>query len=323
MNPRRKLDRSFSGYDESFQSPQYKKFSAFEYDLNFQHFTIKKYLEKIRRIQSLENENFFPNEESYVRSYFNNTSQNFNINKIRYRNNTNLDIISSILANIVKSGSVFIKSTESLDYINKPVLLFYGIEHLSSFFLNMHYKFTQENTSLSPIMASKYYKHGIDSKDFNHIKINEDLTNLFNFKIQITKQGFASRFFLSLGFPLNEYFIQQREISLIELIKSFFLSTKIGISNKTLFLVLDDLSPFLENTNQLAYDEDIDLFIFYMLGFIFSHLSRYKMYTWQRLLTLEDYNIGFYLKYIIDLSICCRFFIIIKNSIDLINQIIK
>ena len=122
MNPRRKLDRSFSGYDESFQSPQYKKFSAFEYDLNFQHFTIKKYLEKIRRIQSLENENFFPNEESYVRSYFNNTSQNFNINKIRYRNNTNLDIISSILANIVKSGSVFIKSTESLDYINKPVL---------------------------------------------------------------------------------------------------------------------------------------------------------------------------------------------------------
>lgn len=168
LNPRYCSGRVPPEVRKSFQSPQYKKFSAFEYVLYFQHFTIKKYLEKIRRIQSLENENFFPNEESYVRSYFNNTSQNFNINKIRYRNNTNLDIISSILANIVKSGSVFIKSTESLDYINKPVLLFYGIEHLSSFFLNMHYNFTQENTSLSPIMSSKYYKQRLLTlEDYN------------------------------------------------------------------------------------------------------------------------------------------------------------
>lgn len=116
----------------------------------------------------------------------------------------------------------------------------------------------------------------------------------------MTKQGFASRFFLSLGFPLDKYFLQQREISFIELIQSFFLSTSIGISNKTLFLVMDNLSSFWKSSNKLDYDEDIDLFIFYLLSFIFSHLSRYKMYTWQKLITLNDSNIGFYLKYIID-----------------------
>jgi len=300
MASRRELDNEFSGYEESFQSPQFKKFSTFDYDLYFQPFTIKKYLKKLIRIQSLENENFFPNEESYIRTYFNNISQNFNINKIKYKNDTNLDVISNILANIVKSASVFINSTESLGYINKPVLLFYGIEHLSSFYLNMHYNFTQENTSLSPIMSSNYYKHGIDSNQFNRIDINDDLINLFNYKIKLTKQGFASRFFLSLGFPLDEYFMQNREISFIELIKSFFLSTSIGISPKTQSLVLEDLSSFMKSTNRLSYDEDIDLFVFYMLSFIFSHLSRYKMYTWQKLVTLEDSNIGFFLKYIID-----------------------
>jgi len=300
MNSRRKLDRSYSGYDESFQSPQYKKFNAFDYDLFLQPLNIKKYLSKLIRIQNLENEKFFPNEESYIQTYFDEISKNFNHNKIKYTNESKLDVVSNILANIGRSGSVFIKSTEYLEYINKPVLLFYGIEHLSAFFLNMHYNFTQENSSLSPIMSNKYYKHGIDSNQFNSIDINEDLPNLFKYKIKLTKQGFASRFFLSLGFPLDKYFLQQREISFIELIQSFFLSTSIGISNKTMFLVMDDLSSFLKSSKKLDYDEDIDLFIFYMLSFIFSHLSRYKMYTWQKLITLEDFNIGLYLKYIID-----------------------
>ena len=300
MNSRRRLDKSYSGNDESFQSPQYKKFSGFEYELFLQPVTIKKYLCKIIKIQNLENEKFFPNEESYIQTYFDEISRNFNQDKIKYSNESNLDVVSNILTNIGRSGSVFIKSTEYLEYINKPILLFYGIEHLSAFFLDMHYNFTQENSSLSPIMSNKYYKHGIDSNQFNHIDIDEDLTSLFNYKVKLTKQGFASRFFLSLGFPLDKYFLQQREISFIELIQSFFLSTSIGISNKTMFLVTEDLSSFLKSSIKLDYDEDIDLFVFYMLSFIFSHLSRYKIYTWQRLITLEDFNIGFYLKYIID-----------------------
>lgn len=300
MKVRRKLDRSFSGYGKTFQSPQYEKFDVFEYDIYFQPLNIKKYLTKLRRIQNLENEKFFPNEQLYIQSYFDKISQNFNHNKIKYTNETNLDIISDILTNIGRSGYDFIKSTEHLGYINKPVLLFYGIEHLSAFYLNMHYNFTQENSSLVSIKSSKYFKHGIDSNQFNRIGINEDLTNLFNYKITLTKHGFASRFFLSLGFPLNEYFIPQREITLIELIQTFFLTTRIGISPKIQSLMMEDLSPFLKKDNKLDYDEDIDLFVFYMLSFIFSHLSRYKMYTWQKLITLEDYNIGFYLKFIID-----------------------
>lgn len=323
MNSRRKLDRSYSGYDESFQSPQYKKFSAFDYELFLQPLNIKKYLKNLKRIQNLENEKFFPNEESYIQTYFDEISKNFNHNKIKYTTESKLDIVSNILANIGRSGSVFINSTEYLGYINKPVLLFYGIEHLSAFYLNMHYNFTQENSSLSPIISNKYYKHGIDSNQFNNIDINEDLTNLFNYKIKLTKHGFASRFFLSLGFPLNEYFIQQREVTLIELIQTFFLTTRIGVSPKIKSLVMEDLSPFLKKDNELEYEEDIDLFVFYMLSFIFSHLSRYKMYTWQNLITLEDSNIGFFFKYIIDTIkelYIRKIFSIIDHYNDLMTQ---
>ena len=293
MSSGRKLDRSSSGYGKSFQSPQYKRFDILDYDIYFQPLNAKKYLSKLIRIQNLENEKFFPNDKTYIQSYFDEISQNFNHNKIKYTAETNLNLVSDILTNIGRSGYEFIKSTELLGYINRPILLFYGIEHLSAFYLNMHYNFTQENSSLASIKSSKYFKHGIDSNQFNHIDINENLTKLLDYKIILNKNGFASRFFLSLGFPLNDYFYPQRQISLIELIQTFFLTTRIGISHKMKSLVMEDLSPFLKKDNELNYDEDIDLFTFYMLSFIFSHLSRYKMYTWQKLITLEDYNIGF------------------------------
>ncbi|MFX1281122.1 MAG: hypothetical protein ACFFA3_17360 [Promethearchaeota archaeon] len=294
------MDRSTSGYNKSFHSPQYERFDNLDYDIYFQPLNIKKYLKKLIRIQNLENENFFPNEEEYIQIYFDKNFQNFNHNKIKYTNKTDLDLISIILTNIGKSGYEFIKSTLQLGYINKPVLLFYGIEHLSAFFLNLHYNFTQENSSLSSIMTNQYYSHGIDSNQFNRINISDNLSNLLNYKIKLTKQGFASRFFLSLGFPIKEFFILQKEISLIELIQTFFLTTRIGISPKMKSLMMEDLSPYLKKENELDYDEDIDLFVFYMLSFIFSHLSRYKMYTWQQLITSDDYNISFYLKFIIN-----------------------
>jgi len=57
-------------------------------------------------------------------------------------------------------------------------------------------------------------------------------------------------------------------------------------------------SSFLRGSNKLDYDEDIDFILFCMLSFIFRHLSKYKMYTWQKLIILDDFNICFYLKYI-------------------------
>ena len=87
----------------------------------------------------------------------------------------------------------------------------------------------------------------------------------------MAKHGFTSRFFLSLGFLLNEYFIPQKEITLIGLIQTFFLTTRIGISRKMKSLMMEDLSPFMKKDHELNYDEDIDLFVFYMLYFIFSH----------------------------------------------------
>ncbi|MHA1756839.1 MAG: hypothetical protein ACTSVV_08725 [Promethearchaeota archaeon] len=299
MGYRENLDTFQSGCGDSFESPQYQKFDKYYYELYFQPLTIKKFLEKIIRIQSLENKKFFPNNEKYIQNYFNTISQGFDINNIRYNEETNLDIVGNILANFARSGFEFINSVELLDYVNKPVLLFYGIEHLSHFYLNMFYNFTQENTRLSSI-KSKYYTHGIDSKHFIRIKINENVSDLLKYKIRLIKRGLAARFFLSLEFPLNKYFIPQREISFIELIYTFFNTTRIGNPPHLINSFFEDFSSFIKDINSLPYNMDIDLFVFYMLSFIFSHLSRYKMYAWQVLLTSEEYNIGFYLKFMIN-----------------------
>ncbi len=82
MNSRRKLDMSTSGDGKSFQSPQYKRFDVFDYDIYFQPLNVKKYLNKLIRIQNLEKEEFFPNDITHIQLYFEEISQNFNHSKI-------------------------------------------------------------------------------------------------------------------------------------------------------------------------------------------------------------------------------------------------
>lgn len=115
----------------------------------------------------------------------------------------------------------------------------------------------------------------------------------------LMKYGLASRFFLLLGFPLDQYFIPKRELSLIQLIETFFFKLKIGISIKILSLIEEDLFSKIKGEESFDYDEDIDLFTFYLIIFIVNHISRYKIYTWQKLVNSDLYKTGFYLKYII------------------------
>ena len=45
--------------------------------------------------------------------------------------------------------------------------------------------------------------------------------------------------------------------------------------------------------------EDLDLFTFYILSFLFSHLARYRMNAWKRILSQEEKYFGFFIKFII------------------------
>jgi len=300
MNYKRNLDWFHTGKGDSFESLQYKKFSNKEYEIFFQPLTIKKYLKKLITIQKIEEYSFFPCKENLIREYFQEIDKNFDYNNIKFSNKSNLQIISCIISNMGKSGFNFINSVDNLIYLNKPVLLFYGIEHLSSYYLNMHFNFTEENRKLKSLKNKrKIFLHGIDSNEFkNKITLNSKASEILNYKIKLKKFGLASRFFLSLGFPIKEYFIKKKEITLIELLQTFFFKTRIGIPDNLKNAFREDLSKFF--LEPLDYNEDIDLFVFYLMSFIFSHLSRYKMYIWKKLLSSEEYNIGFFLKYIID-----------------------
>lgn len=294
MMSERKLDGSSTGENESFESPQYRKFSYGDYEIFFQPTTIKRYLETLLKLQNYEEYAYYPINEDKVKSYFQFIATSFDYKKIKYINPSNFENISKINANIGKSGLNYILSVDKVIDLNKPVLLFYGIEHLSAFYLNLHFNFTEENRSLSPHFK-KLRKHGINPKNFQNIDFNIQIQELLNYRIELTKIGLAPRFFLILGFPIDDFFITEKKISLLDLLKIFYTKTRIGLSNRIINKFLEDFTK-----SEIEYQQDLDLLVFYLLSFLFSHLSRYKIYTWQKLLKSEEKNIGFFVNFFIN-----------------------
>ncbi len=91
-------------------------------------------------------------------------------------------------------------------------ILFYGIEHLAAFYLNLHLNFTYENPYLSRIRRSKIGVHGIDPSDFYKIPSELNLENFLNYKLKFGKFGLAPRFFLLLDFPTDYFFLKTKKI---------------------------------------------------------------------------------------------------------------
>lgn len=216
---------------------------------------------------------------------------------LKYNSSSNLEIISKIIANQGKSGYSYLENIEKVINLNKPTLMFYGIEQLSAFFRNLHFNFTDENTKYNSI-KKRFLRHGIDAFDFKNIGTNISLGDLLNKEIRFKIEGFSPLFFL-----LNladhhdisiDFFIEEKKISFSELLRNFF-----NLRNKNIPNLIR--SKFEDNFGNDRPKIRLNSFILtiYLLSFLFSHISRYKMHTWLKLIENDEKNISFYVKYII------------------------
>ena len=152
---------SFYGMDDDFHSDEFKIFSKYDIEIMFLPSIIKRYLENIQKLQSLDHCEYFPLSERIVKNFFLCINPNFNYQNIKYNNTSKLDIISQILSYIGKSGYNYIQSVNNVIFLNQPVLLFYGIEQLANF----------ENAIC-------------EIRDFNDVVISENIESNLNYSCQ-------------------------------------------------------------------------------------------------------------------------------------------
>ena len=139
-------------------------------------------------------------------------------------------------------------------------------------------------------IKKRFLRHGIDAFDFKNIGTNISLSDLLNKEIQFKIEGFSPLFFLlNLADHRDisiDFFIEEKKISFSELLKNFFI-----LRNKN----IPDLirSKFEENFGNDRPKIRLNSFILtiYLLSFLFSHISRYKMHTWLKLIENDAYGI--------------------------------
>ena len=79
----------------------------------------------------------------------------------------------------------------------------------------------------------------------------------------------------------------------------FFLKLRIGTPRKLSQRFLDNFREKLGGS-KFEYTEDLDLFVFYSLAFLFSHLARYRMVLWKNILETEESDLGFFIKFVMN-----------------------
>ena len=196
------------------------------YKIYFTPTSVKKYIELVIKKQTNVKNRYFPCKEKDFERYFSKIVPNFDYEVLKYNSSSNLEIISKIIANQGKSGYSYLENIEKVINLNKPTLMFYGIEQIAAFFRNLHFNFTDENTKYNSI-KKKFQRHGIDAFEFKSIGIDISLDELLNKKIQLKIEGFSPLFFLlnlsKLYGTSIDLFIEEKKIPFSELLRNFFL----------------------------------------------------------------------------------------------------
>ncbi len=175
--------------------------------------------------------------------------------------------------------------------------MFYGIEQCSAFFRNLHFNFTEENINYNAT-RKRFQRHGIDSSDFKNVKIEITLDDLLEKKIKLKLEGFCPLFFLIFlsdhHSSLIDLFTDEIEVSMLELLRNFFY-----IRNENIPSLIR--SKFEENFGKERPKINLDstVLTIYLISFLFSHISRYKMHTWISLIENEEKNISYYVDFIL------------------------
>jgi len=323
MISNRRLNINDRGLAENFESEQYKRYTWMEYESFLQPHILERNLSRLIELQEIEGIGFYPITEERFKSYIKLLNKKFDYNNLKYRSDESLNDYTKTISNLGKSGINYIASVEKVIDVNKPVLLHYGIEHLSAFYLNLHFNFTEENKKLSQI-GDKLFKHGIDPYEFKKVSINTSPKSLLESRIKLTKIGLAPRFFLLLDIPFENFFMDEMTISLIDLMTTFFTRLPLGNPyNVSGEFTSENSDIDLGDTKfMILFSQDVDLVVLYSLSFIFSYLARYKIAAYEKFLNEEERTLGFYfrtiLKRIQDLYIRKIFSISIYNHDEVI-----
>jgi len=326
MISNRHLDINDRGLAENFESEQYKRYTWMEYELYLQPHILERYLSRLIKAQDIESFGFYPVSEERFESYIKRLNKNFDHNNLKYRLNDDLGIYTKVISSLGKSGLNYIKSVDNVIDVNKPVLLHYGIEHLSAFYLNLHFNFTEENKKLHQI-GDKLFKHGIDPYEFKNVSINTSSKDLLLSRIKLTKIGLAPRFFLLLDIPFKEFFMEEMTISLVDLMTTFFTRLPLGNPYKVSgeFTSENHDLDLGDTKFMIAFVQDLDLLVLYLLSFIFSYLGRYKIAAYEKFLNEEERTLGYYLRTIFkriqDLFIRKIFTIVLYNNDEVIHTL--
>ena len=311
------LDDITESYEWRIYDLEIKSIEKEQYEIFFSPTTIKKYILDLKKYQE-NHTKFFPTSEKEFTTYFDRfkkfkcNDKVFDCKMIKYSDLDDLDLISNIIANQGRSGFNFLQIVDKIIELNKPILLFYGIEHLSAFFFNMHFNFTHSNQWEKLIKKSKIRvirNHGLGPNEFEDIKISNSgniIEILLRKKISLKKNGLSSRFFSIFNPKLLEHFNNQEKISLRDLLMNFFVlqRTPDNTDNDYISIPREIKDKFKDHFNSTTAEISLGsaTLTIYLISFLFAYLSRYRMYLWKELLTNNEKNVNFFVKFILKYS---------------------
>lgn len=289
-----------------------------QYQIYFYPSTIKKYIMDLKEFQEKSGFKYYPSSKEEFKNYFGRFNKFekkdkvFNLELIKYSDSDNFDLVSHIIANQGSSGFNFLQTVDQIIELNKPVLLFYGIEQLSAFFVNMHFNFTNSNQWENSIKNRKLRvirNHGIGANQFENIKISKTknmIKNLLMNKISLKKIGLSSRFFSIFKPDSLKLFTNEDKISFKDLLINFFiLQREADITGNDYISIPKEIKgkfkDHFDSHNIEIYLGSATLTI-YLISFLFAYLSRYKMYLWKELLTSNQSNVSYFVKFILKYS---------------------
>ena len=267
------------------------------YGIYFSQATINNYIKLVIKYQTKKNRPFFPSKEEDFLKYINKVNSNFDYNLLKYKSTSDLTLICKFIGNLGMSGYSYLENLDSVFILNKPTLMFYGFEHLAAYFRNLYFNFTDENKDYNQIKR-KLHRHGIDSFEFKNLQINIPLEKILEKKIKLKLEGLCPSFFLVYQddnySSVIDLFINESEISLMELLRNFF------------YIVNENIPDLIRAKFEEEFSNDwpkvrlnSTLLTLYLLSFIFSHISRYKLNVWSSIFENRFSNLSLYINYIL------------------------
>lgn len=228
-------------------------------------------------------------------TYFSSIKSDYDYGSIIYDSSLSREDIEKVALMVSyqgRSGLSYLDNIDNVSLLNKPILLYYGIMQISSYYANLFYNFTDLNRKLDRV-SKEIRRHGISANELIQIREHHTIEDIIEKKITLLKSGMNSRFFLAYSPEMVSYFLNQVKFSLLSLLKCFF-SPNNQFLNEEIHWKFANHYGYHPSKIQ---DQGWLVFIIYTISFLLSYLARYKMFYWVKLLESTENNLNFFIKY--------------------------